>query len=77
MLISCNSLASHVKLTEMSLVTFKTKSLIFFLLGLTVISRHLFKLKLLMILFLVEEEAVAVRAKNGTCFGKKDLISPT
>ena len=38
------SLASHVKLTEISLATFKTNSLIFLLLGLTVISEHFFNL---------------------------------
>ena len=75
-LILPNSLASHLKLTEISLATFKTKSLIF-LLGLTVIYKHFFKLKLLIIFSLVEGEAVAVSARNGTCFSKKDLISPT
>jgi len=61
----------------MSLATFKTNSLIFLLLGLTVISKHFFKLKLLIIFSLVEGEAVAVNVRNRTCFGRKDLISPT
>ena len=73
----CNFLASHVKLTEISLVTFKTNSLMFSLFALTDISRHFFELKRLMILSLVKSEAVAVSAKNGTCFGKKGLISTT
>ena len=76
-LILPNSLARHLKLTEMSLATFQTNSLIFLLLRLTVIYKHFFKLKLLIIFSLVEGEAVAVSARNGTCFGKKDLISPT
>ena len=79
-LILPNSLASHLKLTEISLAIFKTNSLIFLLLGLTVIYFfYLFSfiLKLLIIFPLVEDEAVTVCARNGTCFGKKDLISPT
>ena len=74
MFFSFNYLTSHVKFTEISLVTFKTNSLMFSLFGLTDISRHFFKLKLLMILSLVKGEAVAV---SGTCFRKKDLISLT
>ena len=79
-LILPNSLASHLKLTEISLATFKINSLIFLLLGLTVIYFFLF------IFFytqafnyfpLVEDEAVTVSARNGTCFSKKDLISRT
>ena len=77
MFFSFNSLESHVKLREISLVTFKTNNLMFSLFGLTDISRHFFKLNHLMILSLVKGEAVAVSAKNGTCFGKKDLISTT
>ena len=38
------SLTSHVKLTEISVATFKTNSLIFLLLGLTVISKYFFNL---------------------------------
>ena len=54
-----------------------TNSSIFLLLGLTVTYKDFFKLKLLIIFSLVEGEAVAVSARNRTCFGKKDLISPT
>ena len=70
-LILPNSLASHLKLTGISLATFKTNTLIFLLLGLTVIYKHFFKLKLLIVFSLVEGEAVAVSARNGTFLWQK------